>query len=166
MTRRPVPAAILLLCAALAAACDRSPPPPPPPDTGPRAAAPAPLAASDPACRLPLSRFAPSKLEIVGSVLGYPTNLVIVERSGRLLWNSVAIEPRLLEQYLESQSRIRPMAVLVVTPVRDAPCAAVREVLAAALRFGRCRRDRCAFEWPGTMAPPPPTEPAAAAPER
>lgn len=142
-----------LLCASLAS-CDRPPHAPPPP--GQDEAAPAGLAASDPACALPLRHFAPSKLDLVESMLDYPTNRLIIDRSGRLLWNAVPVGRRRLEQYLQSQERIRPPVVLVVTPARDSPCAAVREALSAALRFGRCRPDRCAFEWPGTRAPPPP----------
>ena len=144
--------AILLLCAALlAVSCDQSPPAPPP---APAAATN--LKASDPACALPLRHFARSSMPFRGNVIDYPMNRVIVDRAGRLLWNAVPVTPRLLEDYVEAQARIWPPVLLVVTPFPDAPCAVVREVLAVALRSGRCRRDRCVFEWPGTDAPPPP----------
>jgi hypothetical protein len=93
-----------------------------------------------------------------GSIIDYPMNLIIVDGAGRRLWNGVPVEPRLLEDYVEAQARIWPPVLLVVTPFPDAPCAVVREVLAVALRAGRCAPDRCVFEWPGTDAPPPPPQ--------
>lgn len=83
-------------------------------------------------------------------------NRLIVDGAGRRLWNAQPVSPRLLEDYIEAQARIRPPVLLVVTPFPDAPCAVVREVLAIALSAGGCRPGRCVFEWPGTDAPPPP----------
>jgi hypothetical protein len=140
-------AAFPFLCAALITACD---PPTPPP------AAPTSLKASDPACSLPLRRFAASSLPFRRDIIDYPMNRVVIDPAGRLLWNGVPVEPRLLENYVEAQARVAPPILLVVTPFPDAPCAAVRQVLAVALSAGRCRPDRCVFEWPGTDAPPPP----------
>lgn len=146
---KPRAAAIPLLCAALIAACDRPPPPP---------AAPASLEASDPACALPLRHFAPSSLPFRRDIIDYPMNRIVVDRAGRLLWNGVPVAAPLLEDYIEAQAQAVPPILLVVTPFPDAPCAAVREVLAIALRAGRCRPESCVFEWPGTDAPPPPKE--------
>ena len=144
---------ILLACAALVAACERSPRTPPP---APRAegAGSASLEAADPVCLLPLERFASSRMELVGSYLGYPVTRLVVQRSGELLWNNERVGPRLLDEYLRTEATVSPPVFLVVTPARDAPCAVVRDALSAALREGRCSRDRCAFEWPGTNAPP------------
>jgi hypothetical protein len=156
--------ALLLSCAALAAACDRSPPAPSP--ASDRGAAPAaPLKAANPACSLPLRHFAPSYLHLRGNVLEPPVNRVLVDRSGTVLWNSRSVGARLLEDYVASQASAAPPPILYVTPDREAPCAAVRQVLSVALRAGRCRPDRCAFEWPGTNAPPdPPPAPEGEAP--
>ena len=88
-------------------------------------------------------------------MLDYPTNLVLIDRAGRLRWNGVAVEMQRLREYARQQARIAPPPVLVIEPERDAPCAVVQETLAAALGPGRCSPQRCAFEWPGAMAPPP-----------
>jgi hypothetical protein len=155
---------LLLSCAALAAACDRSGPAQPS-DPAP-AAAPATLAASDAACRLPLRHFGRSRMELVGTVLDPPLNLVIVDRVGQRLWNSVPVEARVLEEYATLQAQIAPPPFLVVEPTRDAPCAVVQETLAVAVRAGRCRPERCAFQWPGTDAPPPPASDSPPLPDR
>lgn len=150
----------LLTCAALGAACDRSQPAPPP---DPRAAAAAvSLAAADPACRLPLRHFGASRMELVGSVLEPHLNLVLIDRTGRIFWNSVPVEPQVLEEYIAAQAKLEPPPDLLVEPTRDAPCAVVQQTLSTAVRAGRCRRDTCAFQWPGTNAPPPPASAAAA----
>ena len=137
-------------------ACDRSSPEPPLPEGGPPAARATPLKAADPSCSLPLRNFGRSRMAIVGSILDYPTNRVIPDRAGRILWNAQPIGPRLLEDYITAQASHSPAPLLVISPERDAPCALVREVLAAAHRAGRCRPDTCVFEWPGTDAPPAP----------
>jgi hypothetical protein len=111
--------------------------------------------ADDAACALPLAQFAAHRRELTGSLLDYPTNLVLIDRAGRLWWNGVAVEMQRLREYARQQARIAPPPALVIEPDRDAPCAVVREALAAALGAGRCSPQRCAFEWPGTMAPPP-----------
>ena len=144
-------AALPLLCAALIAACDQAPPRAPAP-----AAVTASLKASDPACLLPLRHFARSSMAFRRDIIDYPMNLVIVDGAGRRLWNGAPVAPRRLQEYVEARARIAPPVLLVVTPVPEAPCAIVREVLAIALGAGRCRPDRCVFEWPGTDAPPPP----------
>jgi hypothetical protein len=148
-------AALLLSCAALAASCDRSPSQPAP--------APAPAAshdraatAGDSACALPLDQFAPHKLHLTGSRLDYPTNLLLIDRAGRLRWNGVSVGAQRLGEYIAAQAQIEPPPILVIEPERDAPCVVVREVLATAIRTGRCTPTRCAFQWPGDMAPPPP----------
>jgi hypothetical protein len=136
------------------ASCDRQPDAPRSGDGGPTPS----LAASAPACALPLRQFAPHRRSITGSALDYPTNLVLVDRSGRLRWNGVPVGQQRLRDYIAHQARIDPPPVLVVQPDRGAPCLAVRQVLAAALSLGRCTPRRCAFEWPDTMAPPPPPD--------
>jgi hypothetical protein len=148
-------AAILLSCAALVGACDRSEPEPSPAsDRGaPNLGA---LKAADAACALPVGQFASHKVHLTGSILDYPTNLVLIDRAGELRWNSVPVGQERLGEYIGSQARIEPPPVLVIEPERVAPCAVVREVLAAAIRIGRCSPHRCAFQWPGAMAPPPP----------
>lgn len=147
--------AILLFSAALVASCDRAPPAPAP-LAGAGQAASAPLKASDRACSLPLRHFAPSKMQLVGTMLDYPTNRLIIDRAGAMLWNATPVEPRVLEDYLKHQEPVRPPIILVVSPETDSPCEAVRDALAAALRVGRCTPQRCVFEWPGTDAPPAP----------
>jgi hypothetical protein len=145
----PRKSAAALLCAALIAACDQPAPAPPA----------ASLAASDPACALPLRQFSRSSMAFRGSIIDYPMNRLIVDGAGRRLWNSVPVTARLLEDYVAAQAQIRPPVLLVVTPFPDAPCAVVREVLAIALSAGRCNPGRCVFEWPGTDAPPSPPPP-------
>jgi hypothetical protein len=152
---RPALPSVLLFCGALAASCDRSPAPVP--DAAPQAS----LRADDPSCRLPLENFARSYLRFRGNIIDYPMNRVIVDRAGRILWNARPVEPRVLESYIRAQAV--PPVLVVISPERGAPCAAVQDVLAAAMRAG-CRRDRCVFEWPGTDAPP--GRPAAAPPPR
>jgi hypothetical protein len=93
-------------------------------------------------------------VQISGSILGYPTNLVIVERSGRLRWNSVPVDPRRLAEYVHIQAGMEPPPILAIAPDRDAPCAVVQKTLSVALQIGRCSPKRCALEWPGAMAPP------------
>jgi biopolymer transport protein ExbD len=85
-------------------------------------------------------------MRLVEHRFGYPLNLVIVDRSGALLWNGVPVERRRLEDYVAAQAQAAPPPFLVVTPERDAPCALVQETLSIALRAGRCRPDRCVFE--------------------
>jgi hypothetical protein len=147
-------AALLLSCAALAASCDRSPsqPSPAPARVTSRDRA---VKAGDAACALPLGHFASHKVQLTGSILDYPGNLVLIDRAGQLRWNSVPVGLERLSEYIGTQARIVPPPILVVEPERDAPCAAVREVLATAIRIGRCTPTRCAFQWPGDMAPPP-----------
>jgi hypothetical protein len=147
-------AAILLFCAALAGSCDR-PAVDPSPAPGSAASGAGAVRADDAACALPLGRFAAHRRELTGSLLDYPTNLVLIDRAGRLRWNGVAVEMRRLREYVRQQARIAPPPVLVIEPERDAPCAVVQETLATALGAGRCSPQRCAFEGPGAMAPPP-----------
>lgn len=157
------PQSALLVCFALVGACDQSAPAPPP-IPAPADASLASLEAADAACRLPLRHFGRSYMELRGSMLGYPTNRLLIDRAGGLSWNGERVEPRRLEDYLDTQARIAPPPLLFVTPDRDAPCDVVQAALAAALQAGRCRPDRCVFEWPGTNAPPalpPPAEKAA-----
>jgi len=147
------PAAVLLFCAALAGSCDGSAPQPlPAPAQGTRHAA---LKAADPACTLPLGQFASHKVHLTGSMLDYPSNLVLIDRAGQLRWNSVPVGRERLGDYVGAQARIVPPPILVIEPDRDAPCAVVRETLATAIQIGRCTAQRCAFQWPGAMAPPP-----------
>jgi hypothetical protein len=154
MNRARVQAAALLLsCAALAASCDRSPWQPSPAPAAPHDR---PTKAGDSACALPLDQFAPHKLHLTGSRLDHPTNLVLIDRAGRLRWNGVPVGAQRLGEYIATQARIEPPPILAIEPERDAPCAAVRGVLATAIRAGRCTPTRCAFQWPGDMTPPPP----------
>jgi hypothetical protein len=144
----------LLVWAALAGACDRSPQQPSqaPAQGTPSAAT---LKAADPACALPLGHFAGHKVHLTGSMLDYPSNLVLIDRAGQLRWNSVPVGRKRLSDYIGTQARIVPPPILVIEPERDAPCAVVRETLATAIQIGRCTAQRCAFQWPGAMAPPP-----------
>jgi hypothetical protein len=112
--------------------------------------------AGDSACALPLDQFAPHKAHLTGSMLDHPTNLLLIDRAGRLRWNGVSVGAQRLGEYIAAQARIEPPPILVVEPERGAPCVVVREVLATAIRIGRCTPTRCAFQWPGDMAPPPP----------
>jgi heat shock protein HslJ len=144
---------ILLLCAALAAACER-PSPQPSPAAVPAAPAGPPLKASDAACALPLGRFASNRRQLTGSVLDHPTNVVLIDREGRLRWNGNLVDLQRLGEFSGVQSTMEPPPILVIQPDRGAPCAMVRETISTALRLGRCTPQRCAFEWPDTMAPP------------
>jgi hypothetical protein len=92
--------------------------------------------------------------------LDYPSNLVIVERSGRLLWNSVPVDSRRLAEFTEIQAGMEPPPILAIAPDRGAPCAVVQRTLSVALQIGRCSPKRCALEWPGAMAPPLLPEPS------
>lgn len=162
---RVIAATTLFFCAALLSSCDRSPPEPPPeaaavvPIDG-AAIAGAPIAvalkAGDPSCPLPLRHFAPSLRQLVGSILTPPANLVVVDREGRILWNSKPIDPKLLSEFLATTTTMDPVPYLRVYPDKDAPCATVRETLVTAIRIGRCTAARCAFEWPPGVPPPPP----------
>jgi hypothetical protein len=150
-------AGMLLLSAALGGACNRSPrqaSPVPAPDI-PGAGA---LKAADASCRLPLRHFAPSLRQLVGSILSPPTNLVLIDAEGRILWNSQPVNPDRLREYLGVAAAGEP-TYLRVYPDPAAPCAAVRETLVAAIRIGRCTPRRCAFEWPPGNPPPPPNSP-------
>jgi hypothetical protein len=146
-------AALLLSCAALAS-CDRSPSQPSP-APAPATSDDRPVKAADAACSLPLGHFAPHKLHLTGSILDYPSNLVLIDRAGQLRWNGVPVGRERLSDYIGTQARIVPPPLLVIEPERDAPCEVVRETLATALQAGRCSAERCAFQWPGDMAPPP-----------
>lgn len=148
---------VLLFCMALTGACDRSPERPVPAPAIPSAG---PIKAADPACALPLGRFASHRTQLTGSFLDYPTNLVLIDRVGGLRWNGVPVGPQRLGEYVEHQARIEPPPILVIQPVRDAPCAVVRKTLSTALGLGRCTPQSCAFEWPGAMAPPLLPEPS------
>lgn len=112
------------------------------------------MKAADPACALPLGPFAHSLRPLLGSQLGVPYNRVHIDRAGRTLWNGVVVEPRLLSQYIATAAASGPPPILAISPVRDAPCAVVRETLSVAVARGRCSPERCAFEWPGEGSPP------------
>ena len=146
-------AAILLLAAALLGSCDRASPGSSP-APAPAASAGRAVSASDPACALPLGTLAPSRMQLTGTMLDHPTNLVLVDRTGQLRWNGQMVEPQRLRDYAEHQAKTEPPPVLVIEPDREAPCAVVRETLATAIEAGRCTPQRCAFQWPGTNAPP------------
>jgi hypothetical protein len=142
-------AGILLLCAALIGSCDRPSPSAPTASAGQ-------LKAADAACEPPLWNFATSRRHLTGSFLDYPTNLVLIERTGLHRWNGEAVGRLLLGEYISQQAAIEPPVILVIQPARDAPCAAVLETISAALRLGRCSPQRCAFEWlPESDAPIP-----------
>jgi hypothetical protein len=144
-------AATLLLCAALASACDRSPPDPPALRTPGNA-----VKAAEHSCRLPLDHFASSLRLLTGSILSPPYSRVMIDREGRILWNSKLVGRQRLGEYMAVEAAADETIFLLIYPEKEAPCAIVRETLAAALEAGRCTPARCAFEWPPGNPPPPP----------
>ena len=151
-------AAILLLCAALTGACDQwSPEPSPVPAPG--VSSTAAIKAADASCRLPLDRFASSLRLLTGSILSPPYSRVMIDREGRILWNSQPVGRQRLGEYMAIEAAADEKIFLLIYPEKDAPCAIVQETLAAALDAGRCTPQRCAFEWPPGFPPPPPPPP-------
>ena len=118
------------------------------------------LRAVDPACRLPLHRFAPTVRELVGTYLGIPTVRVDIAPNGRLTWNFEPIEQPRYGEYLRAMAAQDPPVLILFHPHPDAPCAAARHALVVAVRDGRCTARTCVFELPGAgLPPPPPPEP-------
>ena len=85
---------------------------------------------------------------------------MLIDRQGRILWNSQPVEPQLLKEYIGNAAAADPLIFLAITPAREAPCTVVREALSTAIKVGRCSPQRCAFEWPGADAPPLLPEPS------
>jgi hypothetical protein len=151
-------AAILLCCAASIGACDRwpsDPPRAPAPAISPAAL----LKAADAACRLPLDHFASSLRRLTGSILSPPYSRVMIDREGRILWNSQPVGRQRLGEYMAIEAAADERIFLLIYPEKEAPCAIVQETLAAAIEAGRCTPQRCAFEWPLGFPPPPPPPP-------
>jgi hypothetical protein len=103
------------------------------------------------ACRLPLRHFnLRGHHELTGSRLGVPTDLIGIDEEGRLSWNNSPVDARRLGEYLEkaaASAAASPPYFLLVRPERDAPCAAVQQILSAAIRFRRCSPSVCSLEW-------------------
>jgi hypothetical protein len=129
------------------AACDSQPNAPSAARSSPAPA----VQAGEGACRLPLRHFnLAGHHELTGSRLGVPTDLVGIDQEGRLSWNNSPVGARQLGEYMEkaaASAAASPPYFLLVRPERHAPCAAVQQVLSAAVRLRRCSVPQCSFEW-------------------
>jgi hypothetical protein len=80
-----------------------------------------------------------------------PTDLVGIDKEGRLSWNNSPVGARRLGEYMQkaaASAATSPPYFLLVRPDKDAPCAAVQTVLEAAVRIRRCSPSQCSFDKP------------------